>query len=77
MQKVKCVKEFFIDKYDDDGRSIANEYIDIEEGSIFEIENDFRFIGGEIRLLALDTDTPFRWLEITKQTFEEHFEIIV
>lgn len=77
MQKVKCVKEFFVDKCDDDGRSIANEYIDVEEGDIFEVEDDdFRFIGGEVRLLALDSDTSFEWLEIAKETFKEHFEII-
>ena len=76
MQKVKCIKGFFIDKCDDDGRSIANEYIDIEKGVVWEVEEDFRFVGGQVRLLALDSDTSFEWLELSKETFEEHFETI-
>lgn len=73
MKKVKCVKGFFIDKCDDDGCSIENEYIDIKEGVIFEVQEDnFRFIGGEIRL----ENENLEWIEISKETLKNHFEVI-
>lgn len=77
MKKVKCIEGFLIDKCDDDGFIIENEYIEVEEGTICEVENDnFRVIGGEVRLLGVDSNTFFEWLEISKETFEEYFEAI-
>lgn len=71
--KAKCTKGFSIERCDDNGFTIENEYSTIEENSCWNIENDkYRFIGGEIRL----TNSELEWLEISEETFKEHFEII-
>lgn len=39
----KCIKGFSVEKCDDDGFTIENEYVEIKEGSIWEIpEDDFK-----------------------------------
>lgn len=64
----KCIKEFSIRAVDDDGSTIENEYFDVLEGSVWTIprEDDFRFMGGEIRL---ESD-ELGWIEIDKTTLK-------
>lgn len=72
MKRVKCIKDFLLDKCDD-GFTIGNDYIYVEEGTIWDIEEDTsRVIGGQIRL----TNDDLGWLEISNETFEEYFQII-
>lgn len=73
----KCIKGFALEKCDDDGFTIEGEYTTIEEGSIWNIPEDenFRLIGGEIRLEE-DKPDEINWIEIPKQTLEEHFKSI-
>ncbi|WP_244833388.1 hypothetical protein [Clostridium sp. BJN0001] len=69
--KAKCIKGFALEKCDDNGFTIENEYFTVEDNSIWNIENnEDRFIGGEIRL----TNDNGEWLEISKETLKEHFE---
>lgn len=70
----KCIKGFSIEKCDENGSTLDGEYATIEEGSIWELPEDenYRFIGGEIRL---ESD-KYGWLEISKETLEENFEIL-
>lgn len=70
----KCTKGFSLEMCDDDGFIIDNKYLDIEKDSVWCVpeDEDFRVIGGEIRL----TDSEGCWIEISKETLEEHFEII-
>ena len=46
--QVKCIKSFSVDKYNDDGYLIDDEYVLVEEGSIWELdENKSRVIDGD------------------------------
>lgn len=70
----RCIKGFSIEKCDDDGFTLENEYMVVEECSIWHIpdEDNYRFIGGEIRLESDDLE----WLEISKDTLKERFVLI-
>lgn len=70
----KCIKEFSLELYDDDGFIIENEYIDINKGTIWYIpeDDDYRLIEGEVRL----ENEEMAWIEITKETFKNNFELI-
>ena len=71
VKKCKCIKRFCIEKCDDDGFLIPNEYETIEENSIWEYEEGkFTFTGAEMRL----EDNEGRWLEISKEDFNNHFQ---
>jgi len=67
----KCIESFAIGACDGDGFSIENEDMIVEKGSIWSIPEDenYRFIGGEIRL---ESD-EFGWIEITKENLEQCF----
>ena len=76
MKKYECIKEFKVDYYDDD--HYEEKGSNIELGSIWIIEDEkdtFRMIGGEIRLIR-DVENEYSWLEISKDTLEEHFKLI-
>lgn len=70
----KCIKGFSLEKCDDDGFTIEGEYTIIEKGSTWYIpeDEDYRLIGGEIRLEE-DKPNEIHWIEISKETLEEHF----
>ena len=70
----KCIKEFSLELYDDNGFIIENEYMDINKGTIWYIpeDEDYRFIDGEVRL----ENEEMNWIEITKETFKNNFEPI-
>jgi hypothetical protein len=72
--KAKCIKGFLIEKCDDDGFTIPNKYFSIEEGQVWNVDTDENnnFIGGEIRLTR-NVKRGCSWLEISKETFKEHF----
>lgn len=67
----KCVEGLALEKVDEDGFTIENEYMVIGEGEIWFTpeEEDYRFLGGEIRL---ENDLGY-WIEISKETLEECF----
>ena len=71
----KCIKEFSLELYDDNGFIIENEYIDINKGTIWYIpeDEDYRLIDGEVRLENEEMD----WIEITKETFKNNFELMI
>lgn len=66
----KCTDTFFIDTVDDDGFH-EDEQMTIPKYSIWDLpeEDDYRFIGGEIRLES----EKHGWIEITKETLEQYF----
>ncbi|WP_053985015.1 hypothetical protein [Niameybacter massiliensis] len=71
----RCKKSWFCEVCDGDGLTVEGEYNEIKEGSIWIIDEDeWRLIGGEVRLI--NKDEELWWLEIQKETFEEHFELI-
>jgi hypothetical protein len=65
----ECINGFFILLCDDDGFTVENDDFEIKEGSKWTIPDDqFRLIGGDIRLEGLDG-----WIEISKETLENNF----
>ena len=68
-------KGFSLELYDDNGFIIENEYTDINRGSIWYIpeDEDYRLIDGEVRLENEEMD----WIEITKETFKNNFELMI
>ncbi|QNO14939.1 hypothetical protein HYG86_09210 [Alkalicella caledoniensis] len=70
--EVKCIKELSVPMCDDDGLHLDNgETYVVEQGTEWEvIEDKVRYIvGGEIRL-----ESGSGWVEISEDTFKEHFE---
>ena len=74
MKNYVCTKELCLDKCDDDGFFVENEYCFISVGSIFQMsEEPYRVIGDKDSV-RLDSDT--QWLEISAETLAEHFQEI-
>ena len=70
----KCIKGFLIELCDDNGFIIENEYMNINKDTIWYIskDEDYRLIDGEVRLENEEMD----WIEVTKETFKNNFELI-
>lgn len=67
----RCIKKFYLQTYDNNGFAVGIKTV--EEGTIWDIPNDdYRFIGGEIRL----ENNDLGWVEITAETLKEYFEKI-
>lgn len=74
MEKYKCIKEFYVPKYDEND-SPTDEYISIQEGSIYEYTEGY--IGeSDIRLYLEDGDDDCGYLDISYETLEKYFERI-
>lgn len=77
----KCIKDFYIENYDDNGFS-KDTYSRISKGSIWELDEEpYRFIGDDdsIRLLRIWKSKKAKtviWIEISKETFEAFFEVV-
>lgn len=72
----ECIEGFLIEKCDDNGFCIENEYEEIMKGSIWlppEENENYRFIGGEVRL---EFPSSNKWIEITKEHLKRYFKEI-
>lgn len=72
----ECVEGFLIEKWDDNGFPIDNEYVEIRKNSLWftpEEDERYRFIGGDIRL---ESANSLQWIEITKEHLERYFKEI-
>lgn len=67
--KYKCVKAFTLDTYDGDGFYVDG-YMEIKTGEVYEVGNE-KIIDGEIHLDGVNVN---RWIEISRETLNEHFE---
>jgi hypothetical protein len=73
MSKAMCINGFSVGVHDDDGFTVENEDFLVDEFTIWDIEDDdFRLIGGDVRL----TNDSNEWIEIPKKMFKECFETI-
>lgn len=73
--KYKCITEFQIELVDDDGFS-TEKYETIQKDSLWiKSDDDYRFIGGEVRLEKEEDDTI--WIEIPESSLKEDFELII
>lgn len=68
----ECIKDFQIDKYDENGFS-TSDYITIRSGSKWQIDETEDIIGGEIHLDDIDGS---QWIEVSKETLREYFKEI-
>lgn len=66
-----CTEGFSVQRFDEDGFIIENEYDEIETGSVWEV-SDNSIVGGEIHLE--EVGRPWHWLEISKKHFERYFQ---
>lgn len=74
MEKYKCIKEFYVPKYDENDIP-TDEYITIHKNSIYEHTDGY--IGeSDIRLYLEDGDDDIGYLDITYNILEECFERI-
>ena len=71
--KYKCIKNLYIDKYDEDGFS-TDEWFFVTVGSIWKVDNDTPKIIGDNDTVRLVSE--YKWIEILKSTLSEHFEEI-
>lgn len=74
MEKYKCIKEFYVPKYDEYDRP-TDEYTKIHKGSIYEyIEGYISKL--DIRLYLAKGDDDCRYLDITYERWAKYFERI-
>ena len=71
--KYKCIKNLYIDEYDEDGFSTGKWFF-VPIGSIWEVDNDTPKIIGSNNTVRLVSES--KWIEILKSTLSEHFEKI-
>ena len=74
--KYKCVKEMWIQKCDDDGSEIPDEYGFIAVGSIWERNDRRDMIGGDVHLDSLNDGSDIEWIEMSFEDLKENFVLI-
>lgn len=68
-----CKETFQLNRFDEDGYD-TEEVMCIEQGAMFQrTEDDYRLIGGEVRLDGITADEG-TWIEISEETLAEYFE---
>lgn len=78
MEKYRCVKDLYLDDYDDDGFATGG-WTYIPVGSIWEVDESlYRIVGGNdtIHLDLVTEESKYKWIEILYSTLKEHFELI-
>lgn len=67
----ECTKAFIVDNVDDNGFPIENRGEQVQRGSMWELDDcKTTLTGAELRLSEL---TGLRWIEISKERLESHF----
>lgn len=73
MKKYKCVTQISLPVYGDDGLSIENEYLTVEEGSVWEKDTGtYRFVASQDSVRLLNPEGG--WVEIHDENLANHFE---
>lgn len=67
MEKVRCVETFEVEIRGEDGNG-TGEYMDVEEGTVWEITHQF------LDFLTLNRTDIYSWIEIDSELFNECFE---
>lgn len=84
MSRYGCTKEFFLEKYDEEGFRIENKYLTVPVGSVWELDEDdpaYNIIADKDcvhleRVYKSQKAKSRQWIEITKERLAEHFEKI-
>lgn len=69
MKKYRCIKELVLDVIGINGFE-TGDYAIVPVGSIWELNNDVNYIGGENHLQS----EGLTWIEITNEELKEYFE---
>ena len=78
----RCIKEFAVEKYDEDGFLVEGKYFVVPVGSLWKVDSEFPNIVGDTDCVHLDRVWKSKkaksrqWLEVTKENFAEYFEPI-
>lgn len=78
MKKYECIKALDLEKFDEDGSLVDGELMTIQTGTMWAVdEKSYKFIANNdaIRLLEVTDKNSQQWLEIHKDTLENHFTI--
>lgn len=76
MKQYKCIKDLYIDEYDEDGFATGGWNV-VPSGSVWNMnENSCRIVGGD-DTVHLDSDTELQWIEVLSSTLHKYFEEIV
>lgn len=67
--KYVCKYGFKIERFDEDGRS-TDGFIEVEAGSIWEVDEKANIIGGEVHIKNREN---LEWLELSKEALEDLF----
>ena len=81
----ECIKELYIDKYDEDGFYIEGKYIHVPVGSRWEVKESeliFSILDNEDnihldRVWKTKNAKTWQWIEISKDRLEEHFKKVI
>ena len=84
MGRYECIKDLFLQKYDEDGFQVENEYLTVPVGSVWELDETapaYNFVADKdcVHLERIYNSQKARhgqWIEITKEHLEEHFKKI-
>lgn len=72
MRKAVCIKSFAVEMCDDNG-FFLEDYMYVDEGKVFQIDDtSFRVVGGSDTARLVSDDGT--WLEITPEDFSEYFK---
>lgn len=70
MKRYQCLENFYVDMKADNGFSTDSEIV-IEAGGVWtDNEEDYRFVGGEVRLEAPDG----LWIELPRRVLNKYFK---
>lgn len=69
--RYKCIKEFSVDEYDDDG-FYTGKTVYVDAGTIWEENSHRDIIGGDIHLDQI-AERYTRWVEIARETLAMNF----
>lgn len=79
MKKYRCIKQFALDRYDDDGFFVPGAPMIVEEGSIFEEWSDnpwdYLIVAAPPAVHLENSDGI--WIEIHPDTLALHFEEVL
>ena len=70
--KYICKEGFAVEMYDDDGWS-TDEYMEIEEGEVYEVNDDWHRIAGGRDTVRLENNQNGNWLELLQETIDRYF----
>lgn len=77
-----CTQDLYLEKYDDEGFHIENQYVRIPKDSIWEEDNEsYKFVGGKDsihldRIWKSAKAKTHQWIEIDKCTLFAYFKLL-